>query len=125
VNPRPGPFKTCAAIGGEVRQAAGAISEEWLGFRERLSGRGEFSVKRGFFCLGAFGLNVEVFEQFLDNLQAPFGLLRFNIDNLQGGLVVDRVGGEITKIANGIDGCSDRKREYLLPISFVQDLLDR
>jgi hypothetical protein len=83
---------------GSLATAASRLFGRWLAASLQLR------IKRSLLGLCRRRPHVEVVEEFLDRLKAPFGLVRFNVDHLKSFFVVDWRGREVAEVANSING---------------------
>ncbi len=119
--PRPGPSSSggrCVCVSAELLLRLASP------FRRRLAGGSQFRVERGLLRLGHCRPHIKVLEAFFENFEAPCSLFRLNVNNLQGGLVIDRVSRKVTEVPYGVDCAPQTFGNSLLRITFVEEHLD-
>ncbi len=65
-----------------------------------------------------------MFEEFFDYLKTPFGLVRFNVDDLKSCFVVDWMCREIAEVANAINGYTQLVRKSFRSVGLVEQKID-
>jgi hypothetical protein len=64
-----------------------------------LASGSQLRIQCSFFSFRRSRPDIEMLEQFFDRLEAPFGLVRFNIDQFKSRLVVGGMSCEVAKVA--------------------------
>src|SRR5579871_4543391 len=84
----------------------------------------QLSLKRRLSGLGVCGAHIKMLEHFLQNLQTPFSLALFNVDNFRSRGVFRRMGSKVPKMTNAIYAQTQIGGKRLACIGFLEHQID-